>query len=162
MKKIILIGILNLIFTLSVISVKKEKIMTVEQINIETIKLIPKMYNKDAQIAKAIFTHDCLHHINGSLENEKGPELIIKSILLMNKQFSNSKTTFNEIISNGDSIAVRWSWKAINPLSKKEWRFNGNTIFHLKNGKITEYWAIDDRYREMQSHGFSIVPPQNK
>ncbi len=78
----------------------------------------------------------------------------------MSKQFSSSKTVFTEIISEGDSIAVRWTWEASGLQDQKIWKFNGNTVFHFKNGKIVEYWAIDDRFREMLKHGFTLTPPQ--
>jgi len=159
MKKIFLIMILISVLASSILANNKEDIMS-KKTNLEIVKLIPDMYNKNPEIADEIFDKNCLHHINGSLENEKGPEVNKKSISLIHQQFSNSETTFIEIISNKDSIAVRWSWKAINKLTKKEWKFNGNTIFHFENGKIVEYWAIDDRYREMQKHGFTIMPPQ--
>ncbi len=139
-----------------------EKKMWDKKTNLEVVKLIVDMYNNDSELANYIFDDDCRHHINGSIEKERGPEVVKKSISLISEQFSKSKTTFIEIISNMENIAVRWKWEAINKITHKKWQFNGNTIFHFKNSKIIEYWAIDDRYREMQDHGFTIIPPHSK
>ena len=158
MKKYLFITIILTISIVFLLSANKEKIMTNSISNLEIIKMIPEMYNSDPELADNIFDVNCIHHINGTIEEERGPEVIKNSLEQMGKQFSGSKTEFLEIIPNGDTIAVRWNWKALNIQTQKKWSFNGNTIFHLKNGKIIEYWAIDDRLREMMAHGFTLVP----
>lgn len=128
--------------------------------NLEIIEMIPKMYNSDPELADKIFDINCIHHINGTTEEGKGPEVIKNSLSLMAKQFTDSRTVFTEVISQGDSVAVRWTWEAVDIQTQKKWKLNGNTIFHFKNGKITEYWAEDDRLREMLKQGFTLSPPQ--
>jgi predicted ester cyclase len=142
------------------ISAYKEKIMLNEKTNLKIIKLIPEMYNSNPELADRIFDHNCIHHVNGTTEAGKGPDVIKNSLAMMGKQFTDSKTTFLEIISRADAVAVRWVWEAVNIQTQKKWTFNGNTIFHFKNGKIMEYWAIDDRMREMIIHGFTLTPPK--
>ncbi len=160
MKRFFLITVLLTISVFYIFSVNKEKNMTDAESNLDIVKMILKMYNSDPKLADKIFDVNCIHHINGTTEEGKGPDAIKNSLLLMSKQFSSSKTVFTEIISEGDSIAVRWTWEASGLQDQKIWKFNGNTVFHFKNGKIVEYWAIDDRFREMLKHGFTLTPPQ--
>ncbi len=160
MKKIFLTILLLFACLLFIFSYNRERIMHNEKINLEIIKLIPEMYNSNPALSDKIFDDNCIHHTNGVKDEGKGPDVIKNSLAVIGKQFYDSKTTFMEIVSDGDTVAVRWVWEAINILEKKKWTFNGNTIFHLKNGKIIEYWAIDDRMREMMAHGFTLSPPQ--
>ncbi len=160
MRKILLTIFLLPLTILVIFSGNKEKIMSKEKTNLEIVKLIPEMYNSTPDLAIKIFDKDCIHHINGTTEAGKGPEVIKNSLSSMSKQFSDSKTVFTEVISKGNSIAVRWTWEATGLQDQKIWKFNGNTIFHFKKAKIVEYWAIDDRLREMMTHGFTLSPPQ--
>ena len=128
--------------------------------NLEIVEMIPEMYNTNPELADKVFDKNCIHHVNGTIEEGKGPEVIKNSLAMIGNQFSASRTIFSEIIADGNSIAVRWNWEAVNIQTQKKWKFNGNTIFHFKKGKIVEYWAIDDRYREMLNHGFTLTPPK--
>lgn len=160
MKKKIVFLFLSVILIQYIFSAGQEDNMSKEKRNLKTIELIVEMYNNEPELAYKIFDPNCIHHVNGTIEAGRGPEVIKNSLAMMGKQFSGSKTTFNEIIADGDSIAVRWTWEAVNIQTNKKWTFNGNTIFNLRKGKIIEYWAIDDRLREMMTHGFTLTPPQ--
>ena len=124
------------------------------------VNRIPRMYDSDINLADSIFANQCLHHINGETLDGRGPGLIKEIVKDMMSQFSNSRTTFHEVLAVGKTVAVRWTWQINHQASRKEWTINGNTVFHFQQGKITEYWAVDDRTREMQSHGFKLVPPE--
>ena len=124
--------------------------MTETDVNLEVIHLIPDMYDKDVNIADRIFSYGCLHHVNGETQDGKGPEVVKASIKGINANFSDSRTVFDEIISGGTRVAVRWTWTGKSLQTGELWEFRGNTIFHLDAGKVVEYWAIDNRYNEMQ------------
>ena len=160
MKNIFITIFLLPLTTLIIFTSNKEIIMSEEKTNLKIVKLIPEMYNGNSELADKIFDINCIHHVNGTAEEGKGPEVIKNSLSLMAKQFSDSKTVFIETISEGNSISVRWTWEAVDIQTQNKWMFNGNTIFHFKNGRITEYWAIDNRLREMLKHGFTLSPPQ--
>lgn len=99
MRKILLTIFLLPLTILVIFSGNKEKIMSKEKTNLEIVKLIPEMYNSTPDLAIKIFDKDCIHHINGTTEAGKGPEVIKNSLSSMSKQFSDSKTVFTEVIS---------------------------------------------------------------
>jgi len=160
MKRAIILTALLIFSTISIFSIPREETMNNNHVKLNTIRLIKKMYNGNPDLADHIFHKECIHHVNGVTEEGKGPEAIKKSLTQMGIQFKQSKTVFTEIFGSGNSVAVRWTWTAVQIQSGKKWTFNGNSIFHLKDGKVVEYWAIDDRLREMTTHGFTIAPPQ--
>lgn len=160
MKKGVILTALLILSTILSLSIPREETMTNEIANTDTIRLIEKMYNGNPDLADQIFHKECIHDVNGVTEQGKGPEVIKNSLAQMGQQFEQTKTTFLEIITDGNTVAVRWTWTAVQIQTRTKWTFNGNSIFHLKDGKVTEYWAIDDRLREMTIHGFTITPPQ--
>lgn len=66
---------------------------------------------------------------------------------------------FDEVIAAGNSVAIRWTWTGVSKLAGNKWAFQGNSIFHLEDGKVVEYWVIDGRMREMVTIVFKLVPP---
>jgi len=133
--------------------------MTKEEKNTAVIGLIPAMYDHDAGISEQIFASGCIHHINGVTETGTGPDAIKASLGELTANFSDSQTELDEVFSVGNRVAVRWTWTGVSRLAGNKWTFHVNSIFHLEEGKIVEYWAIDDRMREMVANGFKLVPP---
>ena len=124
--------------------------------------LVQEMYNRDSNIADTIFHPDCVHHVNGSEEKLKGPEAIKESILQMRENFASLRTTIDAMLAEGDLVAFRWTWVAKIKGSELDYTLHGNTVFRFADGKVIEEWAIDDRMREMQRLGFTLVPPAQK
>jgi predicted SnoaL-like aldol condensation-catalyzing enzyme len=120
---------------------------------------VEEMYNRDVNAADEIFHPDCIHHINGSDEELRGPEAIKRSIAQMKESFSAFHTTIDELFAEGDLVAFRWTWVAKMRDSGLGTTLHGNTIFRFADGKVVEQWAMDDRLREMQELGFTLTPP---
>lgn len=133
--------------------------MTREEKNTAVINMIPAMYDRDAEISERIFAPGCIHHVNGETLEGTGPEEIKASLGEIAANFPDSRTVFDEVFAVGDSVAVRWTWTGVSKLAGNQWTFHGNSIFHLEDGKVVEYWAIDDRMREMVANGFKLTPP---
>lgn len=123
-------------------------------------RLVEEMYNRDLSVADDIFHPGCIHHVNGTTDELKGPEAIRKSIREMRQTFSRFHTTIDELLAEGDLVAFRWTWVGTMKGPGTESTLHGNTVFRFTDGKVIEEWAIDDRLREMQRLGFTLTPPQ--
>ena len=122
-------------------------------------RLVEEMYNRDLNMAAEIFHTDCIHHINGSTDEAKGPQAIRQSILQMKESFVHFHTTIDELFAENDHVAFRWTWVGKMKGSGLDYTLHGNTIFRFAAGKVIEEWAIDDRLREMLKLGFTLTPP---
>lgn len=122
-------------------------------------KLVEEMYNRDIDKADEIFHLNCIHHINGTTEQQMGPAAIKQSIMQMKDSFNSFYTKIDELFAENDHVAFRWTWVGKMKVSGLDYTLHGNTIFRFENGKVVEQWAIDDRLREMQELGFTLIPP---
>lgn len=134
--------------------------MNTEENNSSITRLVPQMYDQDPSLADKIFAPGCIHHMNGIEQNVKGPACIRASVEELHQDFSNSRTEIVDLISSADKVAFRWTWQAIRKDSGIPFTMQGNTIFHFHDDKVSEAWAIDDRFQVMLSMGFQIIPPQ--
>ena len=73
MRKILLTLFLLPLITLVIFSSNKEIIISGEKTNLEIVKLIPEMYNNNPELADKICDINCIHHVNGTIEEGKGP-----------------------------------------------------------------------------------------
>jgi predicted ester cyclase len=133
--------------------------MKKEDKNKTIARLVVKMYDLDSNTADEIFLPNCVHHINGTTEQKIGPDAMKQSIMQMKESFVTSHTTIDDLLAENDHVAFRWTWVGKMKASGQDYTLNGNTIFRFENGKVAEQWAIDDRLREMQKLGFTLIPP---
>lgn len=148
-----------LAIALLAVNLNGERTMKKEAAHKVVAMRVEEMYNRDSHIADAIFHPDCVHHINGSEEKLQGPEAIQESIRQLRENFASFRTTIDDILAEGDLVAFRWTWAAKLKGSGLDYTLHGNTVFRFKDNKVIEAWAIDDRLREMQRLGYSLVPP---
>lgn len=134
--------------------------MNSEEMNRSVTRLVSQMYDHDPSLADKIFAADCIHHMNGIEQKTKGPACIRTSVEELQRDFSNSRTEIVDLISSADKAAFRWTWEAVRKDSGISFTMQGNTFFHFRDGKVTEAWAIDDRFQVMLSMGFQLIPPQ--
>jgi steroid delta-isomerase-like uncharacterized protein len=66
--------------------------------------------------------------------------------------FPDQQFTINEMVGEGDKIAVSWFWRGTHKgeifgiaATGKEITMSGLTIYYFKNGKLSGHWQIADR-----------------
>jgi len=76
--------------------------------------------------------------------------------------FTDTKTTIQEMIAEGDTVMAHWTWKAVHtgdlhvmhiPATGKQVKVTGCSIYHFKGGRIVEHWEYDDVLGLMQQLG---------
>ncbi len=81
--------------------------------------------------------------------------------------FSDTKSTVHEVVAEGHTVTAHWTWQAIHtgnlpnlgvPATGKCIKFSGCSIYHFRDGKITEQWEYGDLLGFMQQLGVIPVP----
>jgi predicted ester cyclase len=86
------------------------------------------------------------------------------------KMFSNIRNTIEDVMAEGDKVAVRFKAEAIHvgvldgpvgkvPVTNKKVYWRGMAIFQLRNGKVMQAWGVTDNLGLMQQLG-AIPEPQ--
>jgi steroid delta-isomerase-like uncharacterized protein len=96
----------------------------------------------------------------------KGPDSFRQRHTALSTAFPDFRFTVEEIIAEGDKVAVRYTLRGthrgdfmgIAPTGK-EMTWTGITLFHIANGKIQETWLMTDLVRQL---GMISAPGQRK
>lgn len=100
------------------------------------------------------------------LPDLKGLEAAKQSVAGTRQGYSDIQTTYEEWISEGDSIAYRWTWQAKHtgqsptlpiPPTGKQVILKGCTVVHIVDGKVIEEFEYADYLGFLQQLG--VVPP---
>lgn len=115
--------------------------------NINKVKSYYLKVNKsDTLNLGVIVSNDFIKINNDKIFDKTGVELLKESII--NHKQSNSEYEFviNDIFSERNKVAVRWTWKSINIKSgvEKPVISKGISIFEIENGKIVKLWQSFD------------------
>jgi steroid delta-isomerase-like uncharacterized protein len=79
--------------------------------------------------------------------------------------FSDTRSTIDEMIVEGDTAVLRWTWEATHtgtspslpiPATGKRVSFAGISVYHFREGKIVEQWEYGDLLGMLQQLG--VVP----
>jgi steroid delta-isomerase-like uncharacterized protein len=81
-------------------------------------------------------------------------------VAMFSASFPDLKHTVDEIIAEGDTVAARWTVRGTHrgefqgiPASGKQVTLSGNTIHHLRDGKLRETWLSFDTMELLQQIG---------
>jgi len=96
----------------------------------------------------------------GKEANRKGDEAFLAA-------FSDNRTTIHEIIVEGNTAAMHYTWEAVHtgvspslgiPPTGKGLRLSGCMIYHWEEDKIVEQWDYADMLGLMQQLGLIPTP----
>jgi steroid delta-isomerase-like uncharacterized protein len=91
-----------------------------------------------------------------------GKEANLKADAAMLAAFTRNEMTVHEILVEGDSAAVHWTWEADHtgtspnlgiPPTGKRIRMSGFSLYHWRDGKIIEQWEYGDLLGVLQQVG---------
>ncbi len=100
---------------------------------------------------------------------DKDKEAYKQHITDTRNSYPDVHVTIDEIIVEGDIIAMRWTFRGTQtgpspvlgtPPTGKKITFTGCTVAHFVDGKTVETWEYTDWLSLMQQLGFKVVPPQ--
>jgi steroid delta-isomerase-like uncharacterized protein len=79
--------------------------------------------------------------------------------------FSDTRSTIDEMVVDGDTAVLRWAWEATNtgtspslaiPATGKHVHIVGCSVYHFRDGKIVEQWEYGDLLGLLQQLG--VIP----
>jgi len=76
--------------------------------------------------------------------------------------------TIEDVIAEGDRVAVRWTNAGTNvgdflgiPATGRSFSVPGIDIYRLEDGKLAEHWHVVDMYGQLIQLGLLPAPDQN-
>jgi steroid delta-isomerase-like uncharacterized protein len=79
--------------------------------------------------------------------------------------FTDTRSTIDEMVIEGDTAVIRWSWEGTHsgvspslgiPATGKRIQFVGCSVYHFQDGKIVEQWEYGDMLGLLQRLG--VIP----
>jgi predicted ester cyclase len=117
----------------------------------------------DLSFVDRIFDSNYIQHVPGV-----PPNMSVKQIFAaLRAGFPDFQTTIEDLIAEGDKVAVRISWQGTHkgelmgiPPTCKHVKVTEMQIYRMTNGKIVERWVESDVLGMMQQLG--IIPTQGQ
>jgi steroid delta-isomerase-like uncharacterized protein len=114
--------------------------------------------NWNISVADDLFTTDYVLHLPGSPPiNRDGAKQIVA---MFSAAFPDLKHTVDEMVSEGDTVAARWTVRGTHqgafqgiPPAGKQIVLSGTTVHHMANGRIAETWLSMDNLDLLQQLG---------
>lgn len=133
----------------------------------------PEMSNRE--VVRKLY-EDCVNNGNLALvptlvaedyvgpNDDRGPEGYQKIVTALRSGFPDIHFTIEEILTDGDKVVVRWSWRGTHTgnfrgmaASRKSISDTGIVIYQLRDEKIVHSWLESDRLGVLQQMG--VVDP---
>lgn len=104
----------------------------------------------DLSLAEAIIAEDCLLHsrVPFPIDFARGPDAVRHLIFFYRMAFSDIQVTAEQIVAEGDMVAVRWTARARHtghliglPPTGRETITTGIDMLRIADGKIAEGWV---------------------
>jgi steroid delta-isomerase-like uncharacterized protein len=149
-------------------SQSKEQHMSTEVNNKETVR---HMYEDILNTGRLELLNEVISDRYTGTAGEKGPEGAAKSVGAVLKAFPDVKWKIEEILADGDKVAVRWTWDGTHtgdfqgyPITGNKVRNNAFVIYQLADGKIINAHMLTDRLGFLQQIGVASkelgIPPR--
>jgi predicted ester cyclase len=94
----------------------------------------------------------------------RGPSGFARNVDELRTGFPDIRFTLQDLVAEGDRVAVRWTWEATHTGTFRSWAPSGQrvtttgiAIYQLEQGKVVRVWLETDRLGVLQQIG--VVPP---
>jgi steroid delta-isomerase-like uncharacterized protein len=120
---------------------------------------------RNLELADELFIPRYVHHDPGlPPEMQQGRDAYMQHLPMFYTTFPDFRLTVEDMISEGDRVATRWSFHGTHrgelmgiPGTGKKVAASGITIQRISEGKIVEGWTLFDALGMMQQLG--VIPP---
>ena len=141
----------------------------VEEQNIKLIRDMTKQWDEvGVPSLGKYYSSNCVIHYPGGM-NVSGLDAIIEHTSQFRVSFSNMVHNIEDIIAQGDMVAVRYSAKMTNigefqgiPPTEKEVSFTAMEFCRISEGKIIEVWQDVDALGLMMQLGMELKPKEGE
>ena len=139
-----------------------------EQNKTNVRRLFEEVWNKGhVPVADELFAPAYTHHDSSTPDVGRGPESEKKRVTLYRNAFPDIRFTIEDIITEGETVAARWSCRGthkgdLNGIAPtgKQFHITGVSIARFTNGKMSEGFVNWDALGLMQQLG--VVPELGK
>jgi predicted ester cyclase len=97
---------------------------------------------------------------------DHGQAAFVANIRELRAGFPDIHFTIDDLVAEGDRVAIRWSWRATHtgpfrhlPPSGRAITNTGMAVYQLAAGKVTHSWVETDRLGALQQMGALPAPP---
>jgi steroid delta-isomerase-like uncharacterized protein len=138
----------------------KEAQMSVNQTAETNKQLVRRLYEECLNPGKMELIAQFVADDYVSPRGEKGPSGFANPNILLRQGFPDIQYTLEDLIAEGDRVAVRWKWQGTHKgpfggfqASQKQLTNEGMAIFQIKDYKIVRVWLQTDRLGFLQEIG---------
>ncbi len=132
-------------------------------------RFVDEAFNRgNLGVVDEIYAPDYVGHTAGLPEQTPGPEGVKEFVGLYRRAFPDLHTTIEDIVTEGDRVAYRWTAVGTHqgelmgvPPSSNRVELTGITIERIANGKIAENWNNFDQLGMMRQIGVIPEPEQS-
>ena len=113
------------------------------------------------EVADEIYSTEFVNHDPGRphVRNLEGLKQFVVTSL---EAFPNSNLTVEDMIAEGDKVALRWKWSGTGQDPDKQLTMTGILIYRFADGKIVEEWWSSDQLGFLQQLGVVPTPGQQE
>ena len=119
---------------------------------------------RNLEVADEVYASGFVSHESAG-PVERGPEYVKQFVGMYRGAFPDGHTTVEDVISEGDRVVYRWSFRGthrgelmeITP-TERQVTITGITIDRISDGKIEEEWNLFDQLGLLQQLGVAPVP----
>jgi steroid delta-isomerase-like uncharacterized protein len=119
------------------------------------------MAGVDAFVAPNIIDHSLPPGTPGGIESVR------QAVTMLLTAFPDLHLTLEDIIVEGDRVAVRWTMRGTHqgaslgmPPTGKQFTIPGVSLLYLERGKVVEAWIVQDQLSMLQQLGLVPAPAQ--
>lgn len=128
---------------------------------------VMQLWNEgNMDVADEIYNADVVRHDFALNQDFTGVEAQKKLIEQNRTAFPDLKLAATEIVVEGDSLALMWSFTGTNtgpmgdfPATGKPIEFKGLSMVHLMDGRASEMWDFYNQLDILQQLGYTVAPP---
>jgi steroid delta-isomerase-like uncharacterized protein len=144
--------------------------MSVEENRALIQRFVEEAFNRgNLGVVDEIYSPDYVGHTAGAPEQTSGPEGVKGFVGLYRSAFPDLHTTIEDIVTEGDKLAYRWTAVGTHqgelfgvPPSSNRVELTGITIERMEGGKIVETYNNFDQLGMMRQIGAIPSPEQSE
>ncbi len=128
-------------------------------------KTVNAMNDGKLEVLDSVFAPDFIEHTPDPSVEGTGIAALKASYVMMRTAFPDVHVEVNTACAEGDRVIIHQTFNGTNtgemagmPATGKVVKADAVDVFVLKDGKITEHWAVYDGMGMMMQMGFMMVP----
>ena len=129
-----------------------------EQNKLKLNRLINEAYNqRKLDVVDEIADSNYVEHTNNI--TTESSNVIKQTIIFFEKESPDFKIVTEDMIADGDKVAMYWIYSGMNKKYDKQVIIHGIYIARFSNGKLVEGWQIFDNLSRHKQLGYTLISP---